>query len=115
MKNIKLKFIDAGINDSFQYNIKVFDINNNLLYEGNTYNGEICFNLKKHSCYRIIAKSKQNILCKSIYISPYSNTIFLWNETFKNKPKPVTFTLTDANYNNLCISKGEIILNEQRI
>jgi len=114
MKNIKLKFIDAGINDSFQYDIKVFDINDKLLYEGTTYNGEICLMLTVNHCYKVFAKSCNHTICKSIYISSSRNTILLWSEKYKII-KPVTFILTDANYNNLCISKGEIILNEQRI
>lgn len=115
MKNIKFKFIDAGINNSFQYDVKLFDINDNLLYENATYNGEICFNLNEYCCYKIYAKSIKGTICKSIYISPYRSTIFLWNEILKNNPKLITFILTDANYNNLPIMKGEIKLNEQRI
>lgn len=107
--NINLIFIGTGYNDRFQAYIKIYDINNNLIYEGYTYNGCINICLNKNNYYKIIATLDNDILNGVIYTN---QTIykFIFNRSYISIPNITTFILTDYNYNNLPIEKGEINL-----
>ena len=39
--NIKIKFIGLGLNDKYQARVKVYDYNNCLIFDNNSYNGYI--------------------------------------------------------------------------
>ena len=109
MKDITLIFIGTGYKDIYQANIQIYDLNNNLIYESNTYNGCINICLKKYTYYKIIAKLDNDILNGVIYTNQ-SLYKFIFNRSYISIPNVTTFILTDYNYNNLPIMKGEINL-----
>lgn len=101
--NIKtLRFIGTGYNNFYQAYIKIF--NDELVYEGKTYNGKInvclkeglykieVYFLKKQIFYLFISKNK-------------TYTLILDNALYKT----ITISLVDFYY-NLPIERGEIIL-----
>ena len=101
--NIKtLRFIGTGYNNYYQANIKIY--NDELIYEGTTYNGklDVCLEegiykievyfLKKQTFYLYVSKNK-------------TYTFILDNALYKT----ITISLVDFYY-NLPIEKGEIFL-----
>jgi len=106
MKNIFLHFLDAGYKENYQYNVLVYD-KEMLLYDERTYNGKVKLCLKPNKSYKLVVKSFRGFMTKTIYVNDKTNNIVL----FYNKKRPITFILTDANYPNLLIVKGEIFLN----
>ena len=109
MKEVTLKFIGTGYKDIYQANIKIYDINNKLINECTTYNGYINICLKKCCYYKIKATLNNDILNGVIYINQDLYT-FVFNRSYISIPTITTFILTDYNYNNLPIEKGELIL-----
>ena len=106
--NITFKFIGAGYNNYHQASIKLYDDLNNLVYKGNSYNGELTLCLKRNSIYLIYARLNNIIIKTPILILNQNIFVFNFNQLVNNKS--ITFLLTDYNYNNLPIMKGEIIL-----
>ena len=39
MKEVKIKFLGLGYNEFYQAYVEIYDLDNNLIYEGCTYNG----------------------------------------------------------------------------
>ena len=113
MKNIKLKFYGLGYNNNYQADILVYDINNNIVYEGKTYNSEIIICLEKNRVYKLVANSLGDIICTIFYIGNNCEYNFAFNRAINTnirKDSSITFLLTDYYYNNLPIERGEIIL-----
>ena len=116
IKNVILNFIGTGIKDQYQADVYIFDCSNNLLYQRRTYNGKIFLCLKENMVYNIIAKSYNNVIKAVFYIKKNKNEyIFFFNRCFikendNSNLRTITFLLTDANYNNLPIEKGEMVL-----
>lgn len=115
--NIKtiLKFIGTGIEDNYQACVNIYD-NNNLLYERRTYNGKVIIDLRENKLYKIVATSINEIINTSIYVTKNNcKYIFKYNRSilqnyYSSDLRTITFLLTDANYNNLPIEKGELFL-----
>lgn len=111
MKKINLKFIGLGINNNYQANIKVYD-GNCLIFNRKTFNGKIDLFLECNKRYKVVAE----FLCQKnvnfIFVNDYiDNYTFIFNSSMIiQNNNTVTFTLTDFNYENLPIMKGEIIL-----
>ena len=108
MNEITLIFIGTGYKERYQSYIEIYDLNNKLIYEGYTYNGCISICLKNNTYYKIKAILDNDILNGVIYTN---QTIykFIFNRSYI----PInitTFIVTDYNYNNLPIEKGELIL-----
>ena len=103
--NIKtLRFIGTGYNNYYQAHIKIFN-NNELVYEGKTYNGKLNICLKEGAVYKI----EVYFLNKEIYylyVSKNNIYTFILNHTLY---KTITISLVDFYY-NLPIEKGEIFL-----
>ena len=103
--NIKIKFkvLGLGYNDFFQAYIKIFDTNNNLIYEGYTYNSYLDINLCENTYYNVFVK----VCSKSAFIPIYTNQdIFIFNLN-RSTNRTITFILRDYFY-NLPIKRGEI-------
>ena len=110
---ITLNFIGTGINNEYQACIHIYDKKEKLIYYKKTYNGTIAICLKENETYRLIATSYGEIIDKIFYIDKDTKKItFIFNRSIyiPSKLKTIIFLLTDANYNNLPIEKGEMIL-----
>lgn len=107
MKQIKLIFIGLGYNSINQAYIRIYDSNNNLVFNGITYNNELSLCLKKCNVYRLIAITSSIKLVTSFYVNSNYKYIFNLNGINNN---PITFKLTDFNYKNLPIERGELLL-----
>ena len=69
IKKYKIKFLNVGYKNKYQVNIKVYDVNNKLIYKGTTYNGEVIISLKRNSLYKLEANFLNEKICKSFYTS----------------------------------------------
>lgn len=100
--------------DNYQYNIKIYDENNRLIFnkETNSY-GYIFFNVIYGRVYKIVAsncKAIPKVRCVMVYINnTCSNKVLITFNKFTNN-HPVTIKLTDQYYRGLPISKGRVIL-----
>ena len=109
MKKILLKFNSLGLENYFQAYVKIYDKNNNLIYEGKTYNGELSVCLKKCQAYSLSANLYGLSLLSSFYVN--NNDVYLFSfNSFNNETNTITFLLTDSNYSNLPIERGELLL-----
>ncbi len=104
--NITLKFINIICCSTI---IKIFDENDNLLYEKETNNGMIKVYLKRNKGYKLIVRNGNQILMTSFYVDCINKFVFSLNSIVNNS---VTFLLTDYYYDNLPIMKGEILLGK---
>ncbi len=104
MKKVIFKFIGLGFNNFHQAYIKVYDNNKNILYDTKTYNGKAMLCLKENESYLLIARVKNKVLKKVIFINKKTNRFIF---SFYNRI--ITFLLRDEYY-NLPIKKGELIL-----
>ena len=109
IKKIILNFIGTGLYNNYQACVSIYDKCNNLLYYKKTYNGKLVLELKENNTYTLIAKLNNEIINTSFYTNK-TNYIFIFNNSIINKSRTITFLLKDANYSNLPIEKGEIIL-----
>ena len=112
MKKIILKFIGTGLKNKYQACVNIYDTYNNLIYTGNTYDGKIIISLKEKSIYKLIATSCNDTIKVNLYVNKDRNEYTFWfnRSIFASSLKTITFHLNDANYDNLPIGKGEIIL-----
>ena len=108
----KIKFLGLGYNDYYQANIKIYDLNNKLIYEGKTYNSEIIIHLKKNKLYKLNATSLCETIKVCFYVSNIDEYVFAFDRVKINinSMRNITFLLTDYYYNNLPIEKGELYL-----
>ena len=106
MKKIKLIFIGLGYNNYNQACINIYDCNNKLIYKGITYNNEIELCLEECDVYKIVAISNSIKLVTSFFVN--NNSRYIFNLNINNNP--ITFILTDLNYKNLPIERGELLL-----
>ena len=105
MKDINIKFLGLGYNDFYQAYIEIYDLDNNLIYKGYTYNGKLIISLCKNKIYKLKAKSLNETMC--VYLYNKDNYVFIFNRAKFNYSRIITFLLTDYYY-NLPIEKGEI-------
>lgn len=102
--NIKIKFYGLGYNDINQAEVFIYDINENLLFKGITYNNEINIYLEKCEVYKLVARTKTNKISKIIYVGNSKEFYFSFY-----KFRTITFLLRDYYY-NLPIERGELLL-----
>ena len=107
MKTVEIHFLDAGIG-IFDYDIVVSDKLGNIYFDGKTSNGIICFKAPSKTFLNVMAKSFRGKLCKGLYLGCNNLDVVLFYD--KRKKIPITFKLTDKNYKNLLIKKGELFL-----
>ena len=108
MKEVLLKFLGTGINNIKQASIKIY-YDNNLLYECETYNGELKVSLEKNKVYRLLGVLDSDIINASFYVGDKYRYTFIFNRcVYINNMRTITFQ--DANYTNLPIGKGMIVL-----
>lgn len=112
MKKIILKFIGTGIGDKYQACVNIYDTYGNLILKKKTYNGILDINLKENIVYKLVATSCTDTIKTSFYVNKCSKEyIFIFSRSILSSGlRTITFLLEDANYNNLPIEKGEIIL-----
>lgn len=110
IKKIQLQFVGTGIYDEFQAYVCIYDLCGNMIYHGKTYNGKININLKTNTAYRIKARLYDECINKVFYVMKRDKIIMFVFQRALIPRRTITFLLKDANYNNLPIEKGEIIL-----
>lgn len=109
IKKVTFIFIGTGINNKYQACVYIYDSCNRLVYKGKTKNGKLVLYLKKHEVYKLKAISLGEMIYTN-FITTRSKYVFVFNRSIYIPSRTITFLLTDANYNNLPIEKGEIIL-----
>lgn len=110
MKEVKLKFYGLGINDNYQAKISIYDSYDNLVYEGYTYDGYLIICLEANKSYKLIAKSCGEVIITKFYINKNYEYLFFFGRSLFIPIRNITLLLTDYYYDNLPISKGELIL-----
>ena len=101
--NVCLKFYGLGIKDIMQAHI-IISSNNNVVYEGDTYNGEVFICLDK-GIYRLYAYSLDEEINLYFYVDR-EKYYFYFPRSYM---RIITFQLFDYFYGNP-IEKGELIL-----
>lgn len=112
MKDVTLKFYGLGYNNINQADVLIYDICDNQVFEGITYNNLLTIKLCKNDFYRLIAKSLDEEINIVFYVGINNDYCFRFPRSiFENDiDKSITFLLTDYYYDNLPIERGEIIL-----
>ena len=110
MKEVKLKLYGLGINNNYQAKVFIYDSYNNLIYEGYTYNGYLIISLNINQRYKLVASSLNEYINTYFYINDNYEYIFFFKRSLLNTNNNITLILTDYYYDNLPISKGELIL-----
>ena len=76
--------------------------------------GKISFCAKERNFYCLKADINGQIIRKTFYVNRYQNVYDIIYRGYVTNPSPlqrtITFLLTDRSYDNLPISKGEMIL-----
>ena len=107
---IELKFFGLGINNNNQANVLIYDDLGNLIYDGQTYNGSLYICLNKNKAYRLIASICNEIIDTYFYVNNYKYNFYFNRSLLYLNNNSITLLLTDYNYKNLPIEKGELIL-----
>lgn len=100
-----IKFIGLGVNDNYQALVRIYDSDNNIVFDGITYNGEIDAVLNKYNTYRLEARFFTEFITTYVYITK-SKYVFIFNHSIYSR-RTITFSLKDYYY-NLPIERGEI-------
>ena len=104
-----LFFSGLGYQNSYQAKIWIYDICNNLVSKGCTFNGRYSFKGCMFNAYKIKIISYLGIMGKNIFVN--NNSIYVpLNGRRKERLLPTRFRLTDYFYDNLPINRGELIL-----
>ena len=108
---VTLKFIGTGVASNMQACVKIYDINDNQLYEKETFNGELKVSLERNKVYRLFAISHNNTINAAFYVSENKKKyVFIFQRSIYNNLRTITFLLKDANYSNLPIGEGELVI-----
>lgn len=113
MKKVILKFVGTGFKNNLQAKVFIYDKNKNIVFEGKTYNGYLILCLNNNSVYKLVALSYGQIIRNVFYVNNnYEKYVFYFKRSLRSEAstRTITFLLKDANYNNLPVEKGEIIL-----
>lgn len=113
MKNVCLIFIGTGYKSCFQSKIKIYDLCNNLIYKGYTYNGVLLTKLCEKKIYKIVATLENKETIFVFRVDKRRSYYFVFNRILMERSillKNKTFSLTDVYYKNLPIERGELIL-----
>ena len=112
IKKVILKFIGTGIKDKYQACVNIYDTCGNKIHENKTYNGKLVLNLEENTVYKLVAKSYNEEIRTAFYVTEKRKKyIFFFNRSIVRRT--ITFLLTDANYYNLPIEKGDMFLWQQ--
>ena len=103
-------FNGTGIGDYLQAKVEVYDLLNNKVYEGITKNGRLKLKIRNRKFYSIRATLLKETIKQTIYVNNCNKFIFTFRRATININRTTTFILTDSNYRNLPIAKGEILL-----
>lgn len=103
--DVNIRFIGLGINDNYQALVKIYDSNNNIVFDSITYNGKINVVLNKYCTYKLDVHFFTEFITTYMYITK-CNYIFIFNHSIYNK-RTITFSLRDYYY-NLPIERGKI-------
>lgn len=109
MKNVTIRLLGVG-NSIFQPEVVIYDGSGCIVYSGCAYNGMVQVMLCCDRCYKVIARCCLAQTAAVIYIGKNDIYGINMNTCCQNDENLVTFTLSDANYSNLPIEKGEVIL-----
>ena len=101
---MKIKIITLMIG---MHNIKIYNNNNELIFDSTTYEEIVYFNAN-YGVYKIVITSVYGKLISSFIVYMNSSNTFIFS--FKNHVKKVAFKITDSKYKDLKIMRGEIIL-----
>lgn len=119
---IKVKCIIKGTLDRYSFNVKLYDLNDKLIFEGKTYiYGNLSINNLKCGIYTIEVVSIHDIKPKLYRSKIYQNgnlDLKLYFDEFKTETKlPIILNLYDKYYNGLKIKTrgGKIILWQNHI
>ena len=113
INSVELIFLGLGIKTFYQANVKIYD-GDCLIINKQTYNGrlQVCLKTNKKYLLKVIGPFGRMIRC--IYIIPYQNKYYFgFSNAYISENRTsnvITLLLSDANYNNLPITKGEMIL-----
>ena len=113
MKKIIIRFIGLGLKEQYQAHVIIYDNCHNLIFDGYTYNGYLSVILKSNQSYILQAFSLNDYISTIFYVNNNNCEYkFIFNRSIYTNTniKTITFLLTDYNYNNLPIEKGELIL-----
>lgn len=114
LKRIKLKFAGLGYQNYCQAKVSLYDSNGCFIGCGTTYNGNISFCVKEKCFYKVVANSCGETISSCFYVNNCNSYFFAFSRAYIcnriNRTRNITFLLTDSNYLNLPIEKGEIIV-----
>ena len=109
IKKVTLKFNGLGYNDRYQALVMIYDIDGNLIFVGNTYNGVVCLLLRVNCGYRVVARFFSEIIDTYFY-NDKCNYVFTFEHATINDVRTINFLLTDQNYIGLALERGELTL-----
>ena len=103
--NICLRFYGLGINNYLQAHIIIY-LGDSVVFEGDTYNGEVFVCLDNNCVYRLYAYSLDEEININFYVDYRECYYFYFPRSYM---RIITFHLLDYFYGNY-IEKGELIL-----
>ena len=107
MKKVKLKLYGLGMGNYLQADVKIYDSNCRLIYDGKTYDGEVSLYLEEDNCYKVFFYSLGRYINLWFYVSC---SRYCYSFSFNEINNNIIFLLTDYYYDNLPIEKGDLIL-----
>ena len=105
MKDIIIHIIGLGLCDDLEANISIFNSSFDKIYEGRTLGGSVCVSLAVKNVYLLSVCSPRGCFQIVFYVD-CKRDCYCFSYPMN---RILTFRLTDANYDNLPIERGEII------
>lgn len=105
MKDIMIHINGLCLYDNLEANVSIFNSSCESIYEGKTRNGSICVSIEVKNIYLISVSSPRGRFQVAFYVDCKRNC-YCFSYPINHI---ITFQLTDANYDNLPIERGEII------
>ena len=109
MKNVTIRLLGVG-NSLYQPEVYIYDESGSLVYSGYACNGMVQVMLCCNKCYKVVAKSCLAQGIAIIYIGKPTVYSINLNCCCQIGRRIITFLLSDENYSNLPIEKGQVIL-----
>ena len=106
MKKIQLLFYGLGYYNINQATVRIVK-EKEPIWIGETYSGRVTICLEEEQAYTLIATSNRKRIQLVFYVDKKRKKYYFF---FPIITYSITFHLTDSNYQNLPIEKGEIIL-----
>lgn len=119
MNECKVNCVVTDSIDNYVYNIHIYDSKQQLIYCDSHSNGHVHFNAT-NGLYQIqiqpVGRIYPRIVCKYIYVLTGScNSFYFFFRKNLFRKRKITFWVTDKNYQDLPIEKGEMILWHRNI